>query len=90
MGWFNREKFSIPFCNQETATDAFRKGFLPDKELYKDLTKFNYSTMEDGPACAWTKIRWEEDELHRVRRSTSSDPRSEERRPKRPFQGLDK
>ena len=41
IGCFNREKVSIPFCNQETATDAFRKGLLLDRELYKDLTKFN-------------------------------------------------
>ncbi|KAL5547439.1 hypothetical protein UlMin_002670 [Ulmus minor] len=51
---FNREKVSIPFCNQETAADAFRKGLLPEGELYKDLTKFNYSTMEDALARAWT------------------------------------
>ncbi len=52
MGWFNKEKVSIPFCNQETAVDVFRKGLLPDEELYKDLTKFNYSTMEDALARA--------------------------------------
>ena len=46
--------------------DSFRKGLLPDKELYKDWTMFNCSTMEDVLARAWTKIRWEEDKLHRV------------------------
>ena len=66
IGRFNREKVSIPFCNQKTAADAFRKGLLPDGELYKDLTKFNCSTMEDALAWAWTEIRWEEDELHRT------------------------
>ena len=25
VGRFNREKVSIPFCNQETAAEAFRK-----------------------------------------------------------------
>ncbi|KAL5573698.1 hypothetical protein UlMin_023295 [Ulmus minor] len=54
---FNREKVSIPFYNQETAADAFLKGLLPDGELYKDLTKFNCSTMEDALARAWTEIR---------------------------------
>ena len=47
MGWFNRKKVSIPFYNQETVVDAFYKALLPDRELYKDLTKFNCSTMED-------------------------------------------
>ncbi|KAL5550140.1 hypothetical protein UlMin_000316 [Ulmus minor] len=41
VSYFNREKVSIPFCNQETAADVFQKGFLLDGELYKDLTKFN-------------------------------------------------
>ena len=79
VGRFNREKVSIPFCNQETAADAFRKGLLPDGELYKDLTKFNCSTMEDALARAWTEIRWEEDELHRTRCALSGDSRSEEK-----------
>ena len=52
VGRFNREKVSIPLCNQETAVDAFRKGLLSDGELYKDLTKFNCSTMEDALARA--------------------------------------
>jgi len=90
VGCFNREKVSIPFCNQETAADAFRKGLLPDGELYKDLTKFNCSTMEDTLTRAWTEIRWEEDELHRTRRAPPSDCRSEEKRLKRPLQGVDK
>ncbi|XP_031275028.1 uncharacterized protein LOC116133462 [Pistacia vera] len=38
---FNREKISIPACNPETAVDAFRKGLLPDGELYKELTKLD-------------------------------------------------
>ncbi|KAL5546684.1 hypothetical protein UlMin_006371 [Ulmus minor] len=33
VGRFNREKVSIPFCNNETAADAFRKGLPPDGEL---------------------------------------------------------
>ena len=46
--------------------------------------------MENALAHAWTKIRWEEDELHRIHRSTSNDSHSEDRRPNRPFQGPDK
>lgn len=59
MGQFNREKVSISFCNQETTVDAFYKGLFPDGELYKDLTEFNCSIMEDVLACAWIEIRWE-------------------------------
>ena len=76
------KKVSIPFCNQETAAYAFQKSLLSDGELYKDLTKFNCSTMEDALACAWTEIRWKEDELHCTRRAPSSDSCSEEKRPK--------
>ena len=79
---FNSEKVSIPFCNQETAANTFCKGLLPNGELYKDLTKFNCSTMEEALAHAWIEIRWEEDELHRTRRISSSDSRSEDKRPK--------
>lgn len=87
---FNREKVSIPFYNQETATYVFWKGLLPDGELYKDLTKFNCSTMEEALARAWTKIRWEEDELYRTRHAPTGDSHAEERWPKRPLQGTDK
>ena len=46
--------------------------------------------MENALARAWTEIKWDEDELHRVHRSTSNDSRYEEKRPKRLFQGPDK
>ena len=87
---FNRKKVSIPFCNQETVADAFRKGLFPYGELYKDQTKFNCSTMEEALAHACTKIRWEGDELHRVRCSSFNDTRSEDKRAKRPYQGPDR
>ena len=64
---FNIEKVTIPFCHQETTVDAFRKGLIPDGELYKELTKFNCNSMEDAFAQDWVQIKWEKDELHRVR-----------------------
>lgn len=68
IGRFNREMVSIPFYNQEIAVDAFRKGLITDSKLYKELTKFNFNTMEDVLARAWIEIRWEEDEQnHRWR-----------------------
>ena len=54
---FNRDKASIPLCNQETAADAFCKGILPNGELCEDLTKFNCTIMEEALAHAWKKIR---------------------------------
>ena len=86
---FNKETVSIPFCNQETAVDAFWKWLFPDGEFYKDLAKFNCSAMEDVLARAWTKIRWEDNELHHVCRSTSNESCYEDRHPKRTFQGPD-
>ena len=65
--------------------DTFRKGFLPDGELYKDLTKFHCYTIKEALARAWIEIRREEDELHRVHRSSSNKTCSEDKRPKRPY-----
>lgn len=80
-GWFHHEKVSIPNYNQETVVNAFRKGLLIDSELYIELTKFNYTIMNDVFAWAWIKIRWEEDEVYYLGNSPQ-DYRREERRPK--------
>ncbi|XP_031257473.1 uncharacterized protein LOC116115458 [Pistacia vera] len=77
---FNKEKISIPACNPETAVDAFRKGLLPDGELYKELTKLGCTTMEDALARAVIQIRWEEDEMNQVIHARY-DPRQTDRRP---------
>ncbi|XP_031265624.1 uncharacterized protein LOC116124051 [Pistacia vera] len=63
---FNKEKISIPSCNLETAVDAFKKGLLPDGELYKELTKLGCTTMENALARATIQIRWEEDEMNQA------------------------
>ncbi|KAF3545527.1 hypothetical protein DY000_02007606 [Brassica cretica] len=39
---FNQEKVSIPECNITTANSAFKRGLLPDGDLYKELTKYQY------------------------------------------------
>ncbi|XP_031273168.1 uncharacterized protein LOC116131644 [Pistacia vera] len=77
---FNKEKISIPSCNPETAVDAFRKGLLPDGELYKELTKLGCTTMEDALARAVIQIRWEEDEMNRAAHSRY-EPRRNDRKP---------
>ncbi|XP_031282174.1 uncharacterized protein LOC116140726 [Pistacia vera] len=76
---FNREKISIPSCNPKTAVDAFRKGFLPDGELYKELTKLGCTTMEDALARAVIQIRWEEDDMNRAAHSKYESRRSDKK-----------
>ncbi|XP_031247477.1 uncharacterized protein LOC116105181 [Pistacia vera] len=66
---FNREKISIPSCNPETAVDAFRKGLLLNRELYKELTNLGCTTMEDTLARAVIQITWEEDEMNQAAHS---------------------
>ncbi|XP_031262503.1 uncharacterized protein LOC116120668 [Pistacia vera] len=76
---FNKEKIFIPSYNPEIATDAFRKGLLPDGELYKDLTNLGCTTMEDALARAVIQIRWEEDEMNQTSHARY-DPRRNDRR----------
>ncbi|KAF3510709.1 hypothetical protein F2Q69_00005793 [Brassica cretica] len=44
---FNQEKMAIPECSIPTAISAFKRGLLPDGDLYKELTKYQCKTMED-------------------------------------------
>ena len=44
---FNQEKVSISECNEATTISAFKRGLLPDGDLYKELTKYQCKTMED-------------------------------------------
>ncbi|XP_031254795.1 uncharacterized protein LOC116112815 [Pistacia vera] len=80
---FNKEKIFITSCNPEIAVDAFRKGLLSYGELYKDLTKLDYTTMEDTLARAVIQIRLEEDEANRIRHDRYDDrhQRRNERKP---------
>ncbi|XP_010513511.1 PREDICTED: uncharacterized protein LOC104789525 [Camelina sativa] len=77
VGRFNKEKVSIPSCNTSTAISAFKRGLLPDGDLYKELTKYQCRTMEDVLSRAWAQIRWEEDSAYHQRRSPRSDSRVE-------------
>ncbi|XP_056852839.1 uncharacterized protein LOC130502039 [Raphanus sativus] len=42
---FNQEKVAIPECNADTAISAFKRGLLPEGDLYKELIKYKYRTM---------------------------------------------
>ncbi|XP_057811616.1 uncharacterized protein LOC131025849 [Salvia miltiorrhiza] len=76
---FNKEKVSITNCNTQTAVTAFRKGLLPDSDLYKDLTKYPCRTMEDVLFKAWAQIKWEEDQYSHHRSSPSRNNRRDSR-----------
>ena len=58
---FNPENVAIPECNAATTISAFKKGMLPNGDLYKELTKYQCKTMEDVLSRAWAHVKWEED-----------------------------
>ncbi|XP_056843221.1 uncharacterized protein LOC130495747 [Raphanus sativus] len=64
---FNQEKVAIPECNADTAISAFKRGLLPEGDLYKELTKYKCRTMEDVLSRAWAQVRWEEDVASRAK-----------------------
>ncbi|KAF2534201.1 hypothetical protein F2Q70_00030019 [Brassica cretica] len=56
----NQEKVAIPECKVVTAISAFKRGLLPDGDLYKELTKYQCKTMEDVLSQTWTHVKWKE------------------------------
>ncbi|KAF3543882.1 hypothetical protein DY000_02008133 [Brassica cretica] len=71
---FNQEKVSIPECNVTTAISAFKRGLLPDGDLYKELTKYQCKNMEDVLSRAWAQVKWEEDVASRARTQQKKQP----------------
>ncbi|KAF3490028.1 hypothetical protein F2Q69_00052966 [Brassica cretica] len=72
---FNQEKVAIPECSIPTTISAFKRGMLPDRDLYKELTKYQCKTMEDVISRAWAQVKWEEDVATAPRRNASKIPR---------------
>ncbi|KAF2549631.1 hypothetical protein F2Q70_00021542 [Brassica cretica] len=72
---FNQEKVSIPECSIPTAISTFKRGPLPEGDLYKELTKYQCKTMEDVLSRARAQVKWEEDVPAAVRRNKSRIPR---------------
>ncbi|KAL0702587.1 hypothetical protein Bca4012_058709 [Brassica carinata] len=70
---FSQEKVAIPECNAETAISAFKRGLLPDGDLYKELTKYQCKTLEDVLSRAWAEVRWEEDVISRAKAHPKQD-----------------
>lgn len=53
-------------CNAPTAIFAFKRGLLPDGDLYKELTKYTCKTMEDLLSRAWVQVKREEEVTSRA------------------------
>ncbi|KAF3566075.1 hypothetical protein DY000_02014740 [Brassica cretica] len=73
---FNQEKVSIPECNITTAISVFKRGLLPDGDLYKELTKYQCKTMEDVLSRAWAQVKWEEDVTSRAKAQQKQDQKA--------------
>ncbi|KAF3510461.1 hypothetical protein F2Q69_00006639 [Brassica cretica] len=73
---FNQEKVAIPECSIPTAISAFKRGILPDGDLYKELTKNQCKTMEDVLSRALAHVKWEEDVASRAKAQQNQDPKT--------------
>uniref|UniRef100_A0A0D2ZTT2 Retrotransposon gag domain-containing protein n=1 Tax=Brassica oleracea var. oleracea TaxID=109376 RepID=A0A0D2ZTT2_BRAOL len=73
---FNQEKVAIPECSIPTAISAFKRGMLPDGDLYKELTKYQCKTMEAVISRAWAQVKWEEDVASRAKEQQKQDPKT--------------
>ncbi|KAF3560735.1 hypothetical protein DY000_02014472 [Brassica cretica] len=73
---FNQEKVAIPECSIPTAISAFKRGLLPDGDLYKELTKYQCKTMQDVLSRAWAQVKWDEDVASRAKAQQKQDPKT--------------
>ncbi|XP_021733296.1 uncharacterized protein LOC110700116 [Chenopodium quinoa] len=80
---FNREKIGIHKCDAPTTIEAFRRGLLDHSELYKELTKYPYTTFEDVQAKVMAQVRFEEDVYARKTPKPDREPRRNKNFPRR-------
>ncbi|KAF2590682.1 hypothetical protein F2Q70_00038798 [Brassica cretica] len=73
---FNQGKVAIPEGSIPTAISAFKRGLLPDGDLYKELTKYQCKTMEDVLSRAWAQIKCEEDVASRAKAQLKQNPKA--------------
>ncbi|KAF3549304.1 hypothetical protein DY000_02008178 [Brassica cretica] len=73
---FNQEKVVIPECSIPTTISAFKRGLLPDGDLFKELTKYQCKTMEDVLSRAWAHVKWEEDVASCAKAQQKQDPKT--------------
>ncbi|XP_013608046.1 PREDICTED: uncharacterized protein LOC106314764 [Brassica oleracea var. oleracea] len=67
---------AIPECSIPTSISAFKRGLLPDGDLYKELTKYQCKNMEDVLSRAWAQVKWEEDVASRAKAQKNLDPKA--------------
>lgn len=72
VGCYNKQKVFIPSCVTSTAISAFKRGLLPGGDMYRELLKYQWWTMEDVLSRAWTQIKWEKDTAYLHRHSLLS------------------
>ncbi|XP_056853510.1 uncharacterized protein LOC130502794 [Raphanus sativus] len=58
------------------AISAFKRGLLPEGDLYKELIKYKCRIMEDVLSRAWAQVRWEEDVASRAKAGPKYDQKS--------------
>ncbi|XP_013608048.1 PREDICTED: uncharacterized protein LOC106314770 [Brassica oleracea var. oleracea] len=68
--------FAVLSDNIPTAISAFKRGLLPDRDLYKELTKYHCKTMEDVLSRAWAQEKWEEDVTSRAKEQQKQDSKT--------------
>ncbi|KAF2562733.1 hypothetical protein F2Q70_00016791 [Brassica cretica] len=73
---FIEEKVAVPECSIPTAISAFKRGLLPGRGLYKELTMYPCKTMEDVLSRAWAHVKWEEDVASRAKAQPKQDQKS--------------
>ncbi|KAF3510026.1 hypothetical protein F2Q69_00006777 [Brassica cretica] len=73
---FSQEKVAIPKCSIPTAISSFKRGLLPDGDLYKELTKYQCKTMEDVLSQAWAHVKWEKYAASRDKAQQKQDPKT--------------
>ncbi|XP_013665270.2 uncharacterized protein LOC106369696 [Brassica napus] len=76
LAHFNEEKVAVAECSIPTAISAFKRGLLPDRGLYKELTMYPCKTMEDVLSRAWSQVKWEEDIASRAKAQPKQDQKS--------------
>ncbi|XP_056848904.1 uncharacterized protein LOC130499036 [Raphanus sativus] len=73
---FNQAKVAIPECNADTAISAFKRGLLPEGDLYKELIKYECMIMKDVLSRAWAQVRSEEDVASMAKAGPKYDQKS--------------
>lgn len=58
----NKEKITIPNCNQDTTRWPFAKGLLQGFDLYANMNKYKLRTMEETISRAFSQARWKKDD----------------------------